>query len=261
MSRAAAAILWSRETIVQVLCRTALFGGLTASQTDTLSEHVIPLQYAPGQVVFLMDEDPQGVYVLADGAVRSIRQTPNGREQVLSVEYPCSTIGEVPVLDHGRHFSTAIAEARTNLLFIRKSDMQRLCTEYPDLFRRSIEVLANRLRAYAEVIHTLSLREVDRRVAWLVLNEARRRGVPIDSGIALELTTTHHDIACRVGCAREMVTRAFSHLHKSGLLNVRGRLITIPDETQLADYVSMHAESAGKAAAATRRRSIDTQEA
>jgi CRP-like cAMP-binding protein len=246
MARTAATIRWSREAIVQVLCRTALFGGLTAAQIDRVSERVAFLQYAPGQVVFLMDEDPRGIYVVANGAVRSIRQTSDGREQVLSVEYPCSTIGDAAVFDHGRCFSTAIAHLPTNLLFISKSDMQRVWTDYPELFRRSVEVLAGRVREYAEIIHTLSLHEVDRRVAWFVLNEARRRGVPTDSGIALELTATHHDIASRVGCTREMVTRAFGHLQKAGLLDMRGRLLAVRDHRALADYVSMEAERAAR---------------
>jgi CRP/FNR family transcriptional regulator len=246
MARPAATIRGSREAIVEVLCRTALFGGLTAVQIDRVSEHVAFLQYAPGQVIFLTDEDPQGIYVVADGAVRSIRQTSDGREQVLSVDYPCSTIGDAPVFDHGRCFSTAIAHGPTKLLFIRKSNMQRLWTDYPELFKRSVEVLAGRIRAYAEIIHTLSLHEVDRRVGWFVLNETRRRGVPTDSGMALELTATHHDIASRVGCTREMVTRAFGHLQKAGLLSVRGRLLAVPDQRALANYVNMATEQVGR---------------
>lgn len=238
---------WSRDKTVRILCRTILFGGLSIDDVSRVAEQVVPLEYAPGQVVFMAGEEPKGIYVVAGGAVRSVRQTVDGREQVLSVHYPCATLGEVPTFDRGPCFSTGMALGPTSLLFIGRNDVYRLCAEYPDMFSRLIEVLAKRVRSYADLVHTLALRDVDRRVGWFILNEAIERGVPTDAGLALELTATHQDIACRVGSVREMVTRAFGHLQKAGLIEMHGRLITIADQRRLSEHVTARSDGCSPA--------------
>jgi len=233
---------WSRDQTVRILCRTVLFGGLSIDDVYRVAGQVVLLEYAPGQVVFVTGEEPKGIYVVAGGAVRSVRQTVDGREQVLSVYHPCTTFGEVPTFDRGPWFSTGMALGATSLLFIGRNDVYRLCAECPELFIRLVEVLATRVRRYADLVHTLALRDVDRRVAWFILNEAIERGVPTDAGLALELTATHQDIACRVGSVREMVTRAFGHLQKAGLIKIRGRLVTIADQQRLSEYVAVRGD-------------------
>jgi CRP-like cAMP-binding protein len=233
---------WSREKTVRILCRTVLFGGLSVDDVYRVAERVVRLEYAPGEVVFVAGEEPKGIYVVAGGAVRAVRQTVDGREQVLSVDYPCATFGEVPIFDRGPWFSTGMALGATSLLFIGRNDIYRLRAECPELFSRLVEVLARRVRSYADLVHTLALRDVDRRVGWFILKEAIERGVPTDAGLALELTATHQDIACRVGSVREMVTRAFGHLQKAGLIKMRGRLVTIADQARLSEYVSVRSD-------------------
>jgi len=238
---------WSRDKTVRILCRTVLFGGLSVDDVCRVAEQVVPLEYAPGQVVFVTGEEPTGIYIVAGGAVRSVRQTVDGREQVLSVHYPCATLGEVPTFDRGPWFSTGMALGATSLLFIGRNDIYRLCAECPELFSRLVEVLARRVRSYADLVHNLALRDVDHRVAWFLLNEAIERGVPTDAGVALELTATHQDIACRVGSVRGMVTRAFGHLQKAGMIKMRGRLVTIADQRRLSEYVSVRGERSSAA--------------
>ena len=228
---------WSNDCIVQVLCRTLLFGELSGVELAHITEYVVPVEYTPGQVVFVTGDEPRGMYIIASGSMRVVRHTAEGREQVLSVEYPCATLAEVPVFDSGKCVATAIAQEQSELLFISKEDVRRLCRESPVLMSKIIEALARRIRSYADLIHTLALRDVDRRVAWFLLQEGLNRGVATDQGIAVELLIPHHEIAARVGCVREMVTRAFSHLHKAGLVVSHGRLVIIPSETELLKYV------------------------
>jgi len=228
---------WSKDCIVQVLFRTLLFSDLSAAEVANIADSVVPVECTPGQVVFVTGDEPRGIYVVVSGSIRAVRHTAEGREQVLSVEYPCATLAEVPVFDRGKCVATAIAQEHSELLFITKDDIHRLCGASPVLMGNIIEALARRIRSYADLIHTLALRDVDRRVAWFLLQEGVNRGVATDQGIAVELLATHHDIAARVGCVREMVTRAFGHLHKAGLVVSSGRLIVIPSETELLKYI------------------------
>ena len=222
---------------VQILCRTVLFGGLSTAQVSSIAACAVPKTCASGQVLYVLGDEPRGIYVISSGCVRTVRHTNEGREQILSVEYPYATLSEVAVFDGGKSVATAITQEDSDLLFISREDIHRLCNESPAIMANIVAVLARRVRSYAELIHTLSLRDVDRRVAWFLLQEALHRGVPTSAGMAVEVLATHHEIAARVGCVREMVTRAFGHLHKAGLIMADGRVVVIPSETELMKYV------------------------
>src|SRR3954453_23003559 len=139
---------WSKDRIVQALCRTVLFGGLSTPYVGAIADCVVPVEYSSGQIVFVMGDRPKGIYITAEGSARTVRHTAEGREQVLSVDYPYSTIAEIPIFDGGVCFSTAVAQGPTHLFFIRKDDVVRLWARCPVLFSRSVEVIASRLRAY-----------------------------------------------------------------------------------------------------------------
>jgi formylmethanofuran dehydrogenase subunit D len=67
------------------------------------------------------------------------------------------------------------------LLFIDKRDVRSLCLEHPQIALAALKVLAGRLRRCAELVETLSLREVGQRLARFLLAQARARGHTGDS--------------------------------------------------------------------------------
>jgi CRP/FNR family transcriptional regulator len=86
------------------------------------------------------------------------------------------------------------------------------------------------------LVETLSLREVGQRLARLLLAEARTRGERTKEGFDLTLTLTNQQIAARVGSVREVVSRALARLQQDGLVTLKGRRLSIPDEAALASY-------------------------
>jgi CRP/FNR family transcriptional regulator len=82
------------------------------------------------------------------------------------------------------------------------------------------------------------LRDVDRRVAQLLLEEGSDYGSRSGDVIEFQLSLTHQQIASRVGSVREVVSRAFTRLQHGGLIRVDGRKVIITNEEALRSYVS-----------------------
>ena len=122
------------------------------------------------------------------------------------------------------------------LLFIEKRDVLALCFERPRISLAALRLLAGRVRNCAALVESLSLRDVDRRLAALLYEEASDHSRRSGSSLTFELALTHHQIAGRIGSVREVVSRALSRLQQSGLIQMDGRRITIPDENALRDY-------------------------
>lgn len=223
---------------MEALRKTALFGTLGEKELEAVAQRALFRPVPKGDFLFFEGEEALGLYVVVEGAIRAFRSSGQGREQVIHVERAGATIGEVPVFDGGPYPSTAAAEEDSAVLFIDKRDVRRLCLEYPEIALSALGILASRLRRTAGLIEALSLREVDQRLARLLLSEARRGGTRKDSGISFELTLTNPQIASRIGTVREVVSRALGRLQSGGLIAVRGKEIFIPDETALERYAS-----------------------
>ena len=221
---------------IEALRRTALFGELDGATLGALAARAVERRYARDEVLFLAGEEARGLYVVVEGAVRAYRESLDGREQVIHVERAGATVAEVPVFDDGTFPSNVAAEEPTSVLFIDKRDVRRLCLEHPQIGLAALKVLAGRLRRCAELVETLSLREVGQRLARFLLAEARAGGVPAADGLRVELSHTNQQIAARVGSVREVVSRALARLQHDGLVIHEGRDLTIPDEKKLAAF-------------------------
>jgi CRP/FNR family transcriptional regulator len=221
---------------VAALGRTPLFRELDAEHLRALAARAVERRFRKDELLFIAGEEARGLYVIVEGAVRAFRESADGREQVIHVERAGATVAEVPVFDEGQFPSSVAAETDSTLLFIDKQDVRNLCREHPQIALAALKVLATRLRRCAELVETLSLREVGQRLARLLLAEARARGERTKGGFDLTLTLTNQQIAARVGSVREVVSRAFSRLQQDGLVTLEGRWLSIHDEAALASY-------------------------
>lgn len=221
---------------VAALRRTILFGELSETELQALSNRAVERRLAKGEVLFVAGDEAAGLFVIADGAVRAYREGLDGREQVIHVERTGATIAELPVFDDRPYPSTVAAEEETLVLFIDRRDVKRLCLEHPNIALAALKLLAGRLRRCAELVEALSLREVDQRLAHWLLGEARRRGTRVSQGVQITLALTNQQIAARIGSVREVVSRALTRLQNNGLISVDGRAVLIPDEEALEIY-------------------------
>jgi CRP-like cAMP-binding protein len=221
---------------VTALSRTALFGELDADTLRALAARAVERRFRKDDLLFVAGEEARGLYVIVEGAVRAFRESADGREQVIHVERAGATVAEVPVFDDGVFPSSVAAEADSTLLFIDKRDVRNLCREHPQIALAALKVLAVRLRRCAELVETLSLREVGQRLARLLLAEARARGERTKGGFVVTLTLTNQQIAARVGSVREVISRALARLQQDGLVTLEGRRLSITDEAALASY-------------------------
>ncbi len=220
-----------------MLRRTDLLGSLTDDLLKKIAGFAFVKHLERGQVLFSEHERALGLYVVASGELRSIRQNTDGREQVLSTERAGAILAAVPVFDEGKFFSTMVADARTDVLCIEKRYVCTLCREHPELLWNLASALARKVRQYAELIETLALQNVEQRVARYLLTVAQERGARLGNGYTFELTWTRGEIAIRLGSTREVVSRSLSHLDTIGLIHLEGRrLITLPDVRNLSVF-------------------------
>lgn len=224
---------------IAVFKQTELFRDLGDELLEKLAEQSITKKIDRNEVLFLAGEQAKGLYVIASGSVRAFRTSPDGREQVIHVERAVATIAEVPVFDNGTYPSTVAAEEPSTLYFLSRENVMRTSASHPELALAAVRLLASRLRRCAELVESLSLREVGQRLAQLLLEQATKTGKANAGGITFRQELTHNQLAARIGTVREVVSRVMFRLQSQRLITAKGRTITIPDRAALERYAGM----------------------
>lgn len=224
---------------IGIFKQTELFRDLDDDVLDVLAKYSVVKRLRRNEILFVAGEPAKGLYVIASGAVRAFRINPDGREQIIHVEPAVTTIAEVPVFDEGKYPSTTAAEEPTTLYFLDKQLILRTAVEHPQLALAAVKLLASRLRRCAQLVETLSLREVGQRLARLLLEETRSHGTKTEGGTKLKLRLTHNQLAARIGTVREVVTRSLIRLQDQGLIIHEEKNILIPDLKILAAYAEV----------------------
>lgn len=217
----------------QTLSKVQIFSGLTESELGFLAQRTRPHSYSPGELVFGEGEPCSGLYVVESGNIRIFKSSPGGREQVLSIDGPGSSIAELPVFDGGNYPASAAAIDNATLLFVSKQDFQALCLAHPQVGLKVLRVVGGRLRRLVGIIEELSFTTVRHRLASLLLRLAKKEGRHTSQGTEITLPVSNQELASQIGTVRELVSRNLSRLQAEGILTIDGRTVTILDAKAL----------------------------
>lgn len=220
----------------ELLKQTLLFRDLDDVILRSLARSASEKPLAKDEILFIAGEEAAGLYVVIEGSVRAFRTGSDGREQVIHVERAVTTVAELPVFDDGAYPSTVAAEEESRVLFIAKEKVRAACLEHPQLALAAARLFASRLRNCAELVESLSLREVGQRLAEFLLDQAKKNGDAAGGSVTFRQELTHNQLAARIGTVREVVSRVMFRLQEQGLITTKGRVITIPDRAALERY-------------------------
>jgi CRP/FNR family transcriptional regulator len=220
--------------VTDSLLKTQLFSGLTPAERESLSRRAVRKRYEDGERLFTEGDKCEGLFVVSKGAVRIFKSAPSGREQVLAIEGPGSSIAELPVFDGGDYPASANAVGDTEAVFISRQAFQVFCLEHPQVALKVLAVVGSRLRRLVAIVEELSFTTVRQRVIALLVRSAEAEGKRTARGVEFTLKVGHQEIAFEIGTVRELVSRNLARLQAEGLIEVNGREVLVKDLGALA---------------------------
>lgn len=220
--------------ISESLLRTQLFSGLTTGERESLGKRAVRKRYSDGERLFTQGDACAGLFVISKGEVRIFKSAPSGREQVLAMEGPGSSIAELPVFDGGDYPASANAVGETETVFISRPAFQAFCLEHPQVALKVLAVVGSRLRRLVGIVEELSFTTVRQRIIALLVRTAETSGKRTARGIQFSLPAGHQEIAFEIGTVRELVSRNLARLQAEGLIEMDGREVVVKDLSALA---------------------------
>jgi len=191
---------------------------LSASELEEISRHAVAREFRARTVLLTEGDRTDALYIILEGRVRAFVSDADGREVVLSVMGPGEYFGEI-AMDEGPRSASVVTLEPCRLLVVPGSDVADFVKGNPAFAMHFIRSLIGRIRRLTNNVRSLALMDAYGRVARLLLDSSvTEKGVQF-----VPERLTQADIASRVGCSREMVSRIFKDL-------VRGHYITLqPD--------------------------------
>lgn len=213
---------------LQVLRRVPIFNGLTETELQFLAERAVPRQYCKGELLFTEGDPCTGLFVIESGHVRIFKSSPNGREQILAIEGPGSSVAELPLFDGGTYPASTAATDDAQIYFISKQDFHSLCLVHPQVPLKVLKVVGGRLRRLVGIIEELSFTTVRSRLISVLLRLAKA-GKKTSAGIEIQLPPSNQELAAEIGTVRELVSRNLSRLQAEDLIHMDAKTVIIPD--------------------------------
>jgi len=209
-----------------------LFRGIEADEIALLARSARVRDYARDELVFQRGERPNGLLVVAEGTLKLAVRGANGEHKVVAlVEEGQACASALAFLDRPSALeATALTPA--TVVSIPASAIFEAMQRDPDLARRVVEHLSQRVLSLVDEVEGITLRRGLQRVAHYVESLARERG---SNAHVVRLPSTKTLIAAQLGMAKETLSRLLHELVEKGAINVSRREIFILDRATLSE--------------------------
>lgn len=207
-----------------ILRRLSFAAQLPEPIIAALAQIAQPHEVERGTLITLEGTPAEAMYVVAEGRVKVVRHSLEGREQILHVVEPVGHLNTVPMFDGGLCPATAEAQLPTTLLVITREHLLELVEREPLLGLALLREFCGRMRMLVGLVEDLALHTVHHRLAKLLLAnaEAAARGQQ-------PRALTQAEMASMIGTVREMVGRALKSFEAAELITLERGTITILD--------------------------------
>lgn len=215
------------------LKKVPILGDLSADALNRLAEKIEMKEIRRRQVIYLPGDPGAAVYFVNGGRVKVSKVTRDGKELTLAYRGPGEVFGETCLIDGGPR--EEMAEAMENALVteIERSEFERLLQTQALLGYRLAKILAQRRREIENKIENLVFKDVNSKLAELLLRLGTEYGVDDSRGTLVALKITHQEMANLIGSTRETVSLTLAQFKRRGLISTDGRKVILSDREGL----------------------------
>lgn len=214
--------------MVQIVRSVPLFMSLSQKDWEEVADMLVGRCYPKDAYIFHAGDPPDALHIVWMGQVKLLRHSEEGRDVVLDVIGPGHMFGEMAVFDGAPYSSSAQAMEDVAVVAISRPDFFRLLERYPSVSLAVISELSRRLRSASDLVHSLAVERVERRIARMLLKLAASTAQRSQNGLVIDLPLTRQDIADMTGTTVETAIRVMSRFRRQGLITTeRGRVVVL----------------------------------
>jgi CRP-like cAMP-binding protein len=213
-------------------CRISVFSDLQNDDFEKLNYEKSIVTLHKGQVLFLQDSKPHGLYCIKKGKVKIYRRGSEGKEQIVRLANDADVVGYRALLSNENYQCGAAALEETTLCYVPKHMVEHLMEDNTHIYKKMVNLLASDLKQAEHKLSDLAQKPVRERVAESLFLLKGKYGLESD-GQTLNVVLSREELANIVGTATESLIRVLSDFKKEGIVELEQKRIKILDEDHL----------------------------
>ncbi|MBU5677103.1 Crp/Fnr family transcriptional regulator [Alkaliphilus sp. MSJ-5] len=218
--------------------KVPIFSNLESKQLEMITGVIIRKKYRKGEVIFLQGSLLDGLYIINNGKIKIFKYTKEGKEQILYILSDGDFFGELSLLKAEEVSFNAEAIEDVNICMIQKKDFDKILALNPEISVKILNVIGGRLSKLETLVQSLGTKDVEARIAQMLLDLAEEFGVQKKNSIEMEIPLTREDMANFIGVTRETISRKLSLLQNEGIIDLIGnRKIIIFNIEDLKEFI------------------------
>jgi CRP/FNR family transcriptional regulator, cyclic AMP receptor protein len=187
----------------------------------------------PGTVFFVEGQPPHEVFVLLEGQVRLFMNSNEGKRLTVHIAGPGEILGLASAFTAAPHRTTAETLYPSKVASSGCAEFMQFLLFHPDASLAAARELSEYCdRSYTR-LRTIGVTPSNRSKLARLLLEWSEQGQQTERGTQIHLALKHGEIAECIGTCRESVTRILRDLQRWNVIELRGSLLTITDQSAL----------------------------
>lgn len=206
--------------------RGPLLGQLCREEWESILVQCTTRRYAKGDQIVREMEQNNNMYFIDRGAVQVTLFSQDGREVSFATLEQGQNFGEISVIDGKPRSANVIALTETDMIIMPPKVFQQILHTHPAIAVKLLEQLSAMIRRLCERIFEYSTSDVKHRI-YAELLRLGKHNIDLDGIVRISNPPTHAQLASRVSCHREAVSRELKSLEKEGILARKDRKLLI----------------------------------
>ncbi len=202
--------------------KVPIFSTLADEQLAMITHLITRRKYKKGQVIFFEGDLSDKFYIINQGKIKTFKHTREGKEQILYILAEGDFIGDLSLLKKSAFQYNAEALEDVNVCTLAKDDFDKILKDSPEICLRILESVHDRLVNLENLVQTLSTKDVEARIAGLLISLSESFGTKKEGKIILDMALTREEMANFIGITRETMSRKLSSLQEEGIIELVG---------------------------------------
>jgi CRP/FNR family cyclic AMP-dependent transcriptional regulator len=220
----------------ETLARFTLFGALAEEAVKRLDSQCIWRRAKAGECILDYNDAGADLYFIARGHVRVKIQAISGRETILRDIKDGEFFGELAAIDGLPRSAAIYAVTDATVAKMPPGVFRAVVHAYPEVCDGLLTLLTSQVRMLANRVNEFTTLAVRGRIHAELLRLARR-SPSAGAAVVISPPPTHAELAARVSCHREAVTRELNSLARAGMLERRRGALALLDPERLAQLI------------------------
>ncbi|OPL07506.1 MAG: hypothetical protein AVO33_05120 [delta proteobacterium ML8_F1] len=216
-----------------ILKNSLLFRGLSESQIQHLLGFIDTQTqtYEKNTIVFMEEEDCNGIAIVLKGAVELQTIFPSGKVITHMELGESEVFAEAMIFSTHNQFPVTVqTKTPTTLLLIKKEKLVHGLLHHPILLENFLMLLSNKLYQMNAKVKILSLSTIRKKIAMYLLGEARQKKTN-----RFEIPLNRKRLSEHLAVERPSLSRELIHMKELGWIDFEQSRFTILDMEALED--------------------------